>query len=60
MITVESKIGDWLRNGWDDTHVIVGATRSGNLWIVENVYTREISMRIRITSDVAATIEGGN
>ena len=55
-ITTETKLGDWLRNGWDNTYVVVGMTRSGNLWILENVDTRQITMARRITG----TIEGGN
>ena len=54
-ITGETKLGDWLRNGWDNTYVVIGMTRSGNLWVLENVDTRQITMARRITG----TTEGG-
>ena len=43
-ITAETKLGDWLRNGRDNTYVVIGQTRSGNLWVLENVDTRQITM----------------
>jgi hypothetical protein len=61
-ITVETKIGDWLRNGWDNTYVVIGMTRSRNLWILENVDTRAITMARVIKRDtvaIAGTTDGG-
>jgi hypothetical protein len=65
MITMDTKIGDTVTNGYGEQGIVRGETEGGKFWFVENLDSGRITPARKVTADTVVIVgkpieNGGN